>query len=288
MKAIQWVVKLAAAMLVGSLALAVARASDEPRSDGVRAAVQTSGTAAISVELDRKSSEVKDNIELFQARIQRKMEKIEKILTGLDLRKIEAQKVAVDELREMLDELDAEAGAILEADAQVRPDLKKYRESLLEAPGVFVKIADGFDRRAEAVRSRTLKEAYADFSAEARKHAGTYTKRAKDVEELEKAIQKQLEFVVESREFISDMRGFLAAVPANSGLATERWVARINEYIAAFESAIKAIKGVSEKIAEPAPSADPAGGKKPAPRQAHSGRATTLDEYSARLAELKR
>lgn len=257
------------------------RGNDNPRT--VRAPEKT-------VDSERHSQDVKENIELFQERIQRKLQKIDTILKGLDLRKVEAQKVTVEALREILDDLDSEAKAILEADSQVRPDLKLYRKALLAAPEVFRSIADGFDKRAETAKSKQIREGYLDFAMEARKHADSYTQRAKDVEGMEAAIEKQLEFVTESRDFILEVNGFLAAVPTSSGIETQKFVARINEYISAFESAISAIKKVSDKISEQprTPTPDPDAKKKASPRQAQGGTVMSDDEYRTRVAALKR
>src|SRR5262249_1320555 len=141
-----------------------------------------------------------------------------------------------------------------------------------------------------AAKSKKIREGYLDFAAEARRHAASYTQRAQDIDGLEAAIQKQLEFVVESRQFIMDVRGFLAAVPANSGIETEKFIARINEYIAAFESAIQAIKGVSEKIGErpSASGSEPETNPKLPARKAGLGSVSNVKEYKARLSQLKR
>ncbi|HEY1065788.1 MAG TPA: hypothetical protein VGE52_06755, partial [Pirellulales bacterium] len=97
-------------------------------------------------------------------------------------------------------------------------------------------------------------------------------------------------FVHESRIFISDVRGLLAAIPTNHGLKTEQLVQRLNRYIEVFQEAVKAIKGVSGKISErpqPTPTEPPSA--RPTPTAAASlPPAATVDEFRQRLAAAKR
>ena len=237
-----------------------------------------------------RKEEVRASIELWEQRVRRKLEQIDQILQGLDLQQIQAQKIAVDTLIEILNDLDEEALAIIAAHDQVGPDLKLYREALLQAPDVFQRIAEDLEARATDKKSTFLKEAYADFAAEARKLAGAYEAKAAGIGGLESEVAKKMEFVHESREFILDVRGFLEAIPADHGLETERLIARINQYIEVFQDAINAIKGVADKIGEqPQPTTPDPARAEPAPLT--RGKTTvspiSIEDYRQRLAALK-
>lgn len=195
--------------------------------------------------------QVKDNIELWENRVRAKLQQVDRIVGGLDLRQIQAQKMAVDSLIEVLDQLDEEARSIISAHQQVQPDLKLYREALLKAPSVFQRIADNLEKRASDHKSTLLKTGYADFATEARKLAAKYEAQAAGVGDLEADVAKKMAVVQESREFISDVRELLKAIPASHGIETEKLVTRLNTYITVLRQAIEAMKGAAGKIGEP-------------------------------------
>jgi methyl-accepting chemotaxis protein len=247
---------------------------------------------ADSLEQDR--ADVKANIELWERRIRKKLTDIDQVLQGLDLKKIEGQRIAAGEIDALLQEIDDEAKGIIEAQARVAPDLKQYREALLKAPDVFRKLADSMDERAGNRKAIVLKEAYADISAEARKLATTYETKAKQIDKLEADLQEKIEFVVDSREFIADARELLAAIPTEHGLQTEKLVERLNKYLDVFQDAVKTIRGVTEKIGEPSSPGElptPANRPmKPLATDAPRGPAQPLsvDEYRRQLAQLRK
>lgn len=205
----------------------------------------------------RSPEEVRSNIEIWQERVRKRLETIERMATALDLRKIESQKIAVEELQNILRDLDEEAKQIIDAHSGLGPDLKLYRQALEAAPGVFHQIANELEQRATSTKSNILQQNYADFASQSHKMAESYVGRAKGIDGLEADLAKRMEFVVESRVFISDVQGFLAAVPTQGGVETERLIGRINAYIDAFQGAISAMKGVANKIVEPGTNATP-------------------------------
>jgi ribosomal protein L10 len=240
---------------------------------------------------DRKAA-MRANIELWEDRVEAKIEKLVKSLQGLDLKKIQNQKITVDELQSILDELDEEAQAILNAHGQLGPDLKNLREALSKAPAVFRAIGEKLAKRASETKSQELKEAYADFASEAQALAVTYEKRSAGAGNLDKDLAKKMELVKDSRVFITDVREFLDAVPTTHGIPTEKLIERINKYIAVFEDTIRTIKGVSERIGEEeSPSRGPTKTPKDPPLTRTSPRAeppTNLVEFRERLERLKR
>lgn len=221
------------------------------------AAPPTSAPAKIAEpNLAQRKEEVRANIELWEDRVRTKLQQIDQILAGLDLEQIQSRSIAVRKLCEILDDLDEEALAIIDAHTQVGPDLKLYRQALLQAPDVFRRIAEDLDKRATEKKSTFIKEAYADFAAEARNLATSYETKAGAIDTLQNEIDKKMEFVVESREFITDVRGFLRAIPTDHGLETETLINRINAYIQVFQEAIDAMKGVADSIGgQPQPTA---------------------------------
>lgn len=237
---------------------------------------------------DRKE-EVRANIELWEGRVRKKVEQIDRILEGIDIHKIEGQKIAKSAISELLDDVDQEANEILEAHTRVGPDLRLYRQALDKAAPVFREIANGLDGKATLNKSTILKEAYADLATQARTLATSYEAKAKDIDGLEAGIAKKIEFVRESRVFISDVRELLDAIPADHGLQTEKLVQRLNQYIQGFEEAVKAIKGVADKIGGEARPATPDPGKaKPLSRNHAPQAPISIDEYRQRLAALNR
>jgi len=67
-------------------------------------------------------------------------------------------------------------------------------------------------------------------------------------------------------------------------------LAEFNEYVKAFQEAVKTLKDVGTQLGEePRPSADPGAGKPPSmTRSSEPARPLSLDEYKARLAAIKR
>lgn len=237
----------------------------------------------------RKSpEEVRANIEIWQERVRKRLETIEKMATTLDLRKIDSQKVAIEELLEMLQELDGEAKQIIDAHAGLGPDLKLYRQALEAAPAVFHQIANELEQRATTTKSSLLQQNYADFAAQSRTMADAYIQRVKGIDGLELELAKRMEFVVESRTFISDVQGFLAAVPTQGGAETERLIGRINVYVDAFQEAISAMKGVANKIVEPGTGTAKPGAASPAGQPASPNPTDAIDAYRAKLKDLRK
>lgn len=253
---------LAAAIALTSAVAAFAQSDTaEVRPSDLKAAPAN----ASGEDFRERKEEVRANIELWQSRVRKKSEQIDKVLKGHDLRKIAGQKVAIAAIDELLQTVDDEAKGIIEAHTRIGPDLKLYRQALLKAPEVFSKIAETMDSRAPETKSTGLKEAYADMAIEARKLAIAYQTKAKGIDSLESDIARKMQFVAESRVFIADVRELLAAIPTEEELKIEKLVERLNQYLLGFDEAIKAIKGVAGKIgaeAQPTtPSASPAKSK---------------------------
>ena len=203
-----------------------------------------------AADFAQQKESARAEIELWESRIRRKMADIDLALKGLDLKKVQGQKIAVDSIDELLEEIDGEAKRIIEAKERVAPDLKLYRQALLKAPDVFRKLADNLEKRAETRKSTILKEASADMAAEARKLATAYEAKAKSIDGVEASIEAKMEFVIESREFIADVRELLSAIPTDHGLQTEKLVDQLNKYVEVFQEAVKTLQGVTQQIGE--------------------------------------
>jgi hypothetical protein len=226
----------------------------------VRAKKAGGGDAAVETgdvsDFAQEKRQVKANIELWETRVRTKLEQVDKIVGGLDMRQIQSQKLAVDGLLEVLDRLDEEARSIISAHQQVQPDLKLYREALLKAPAVFRKIADNLEKQATERKAGLIKTGYADFASEARKLAAKYESQAAGIGGLEGELVQKMAVVHESRQFIADVRELLKAIPTSHGIETEKFVARLNIYISVLRQAIDTMKGAADKIGEP-PSQSP-------------------------------
>lgn len=228
--------------------------------DRLRAKKEQGVPADIS-DFAQEQRQVKANIELWQDRVQKKLQQVDRIVSGLDLRQIESQKMAVDSLLEVLNQLDEEARSIVSAHQQVKPDLKLYREALLKAPAVFRKIADGLDKKASERQAGLIKTGYADFASEARKLAANYESQAAGVGGLEAELAQKMALVYESQQFIADVRELLKAIPTSHGIETQKFVERLNVYISVLRQAIDAMKGAADRISEPqSPTTDPGRG----------------------------
>jgi hypothetical protein len=252
-----------------------------------------------AADFAQQKESARAEIELWESRIRRKMTDINAALKGLDLKKIQGQKIAIDSMDELLEEIDGEAKRIIEAKERVAPDLKLYRQALLKAPDVFRKLADSLEKRAETRKSTILKEASADMAAEARKLATSYEMKAKAVDGIEAGIEAKMEFVIESREFIADVRELLSAIPTDHGLQTEKLIDQLNKYVEVFQEAVKTLQGVTQQISEgrsettpPSPGNSPrVQPSKPlsssSPSIAPTG-ALSIADYRTKLAALKR
>lgn len=291
----RWIQQSVRKMTLGVGIIAAAAGSAWAQSDTTEVRPSDLRPSSDSDSIAEQKEEVKASIELWEQRVHAKILQIDQILKGLDLKQIQAQKIAVTALMEILDDLDEEAQAIIAASNHVAPDLKLYREALERAPDLFRKIADTLEKRAGEKKSSFLKEAYADFASEARELANTYEAKAAGIGTLQADVAKKLEFVHESREFIADVHELLDAIPADHGLQTEQLITRINQYITVFQEAIDAIKGVAHKIGETPqlspPNPEPT---KPQPLPQATPRSQTqaaplsLDEYRQRLTALRR
>jgi hypothetical protein len=240
-------------------------------------------------EAMEKGREIKANVDLWGERVRRKCQETEKVLQGLDLKKIEGQKVAKDQLLDLLDELDLEAAQILDAYSSVITDLRMYRKAVAAAPAALDAMAVEFERKAEGVQSEQLKAAYADGSAMVRKMARGYETRSKSTDGTEANMEKQIGFVRESRTFIQDVKELLDVLPTEKGLETEKWVERVNTYIESFQNVVHLIKETGTKLGEEPTT--PTRVQKPAGEQAGNStpRApiTSAADYRARVAALR-
>lgn len=251
-----------------------------------------------AADFPQQKESARAEIELWENRIRRKMADINVALKGLDLKKVQGQKIAVDSMDDLLEEIDSEARRIIEAKERVTPDLKFYRQALLKAPDVFRKLADSLDKGAATRKSPILKAASADMANEARKLATTYEERAKSIDGIEAGIEAKMVFVFESREFIADVRELLSAIPTDHGLHTEKLVDQLNKYIEGFQEAVKTLQGVTQQIGE-GRSADPNASPGSVPRVQPSKPLSqsvpveplgslSVADYRARLTALKR
>ncbi len=202
--------------------------------------------------------EMKVKVEVWRDRVRKRLEDIDRLSKSLDMKKVSSQKVAVSELQALLMDLDEEAKLIIEAYSGFEPDFRIYRQALQSAPAVFEQKAMELESRATTKKSSQLQEAYADFASHARKLARSFADQAQGLDGVEVEVAKRIEFVKESREFIADVQGLLAAIPTQGGVETERLVTRINQYTDGLVQAINAMRGIADKIGEPASKALPA------------------------------
>ncbi len=197
---------------------------------------------------ERLNREIKITIEGWQDRVRKRLAAIDKLSSTLDLKKVQSQRVVSTELLEMIQDLDEEAGAIIGAYESLGPDLEFYRKALLQAPPAFEKIAKDIEKAATGKRSVALQQTYSDFATQSRKLATHYSEQANSITGLETQVEEKIGFVRESREFFTDVRKLLEAIPADSGFNTEKLVDRMNNYIDVFQKAIDAMRNVGEKI----------------------------------------
>lgn len=197
---------------------------------------------------ERLNREIKVTIEGWQDRVRKRLSAIDKLSSTLDLKKVQSQRVVSTELLEMIQDLDEEAGAIIGAYESLGPDLEFYRKALLQAPPAFEKIAKDLEKAATGKRSVALQQTYSDFATQSRKLATHYSEQANGITGLETQIEEKIGFVRESREFFTDVRKLLEAIPSESGFNTEKLVDRMNNYIDVFQKAIDAMRNVGEKI----------------------------------------
>lgn len=201
--------------------------------------------------------EVKIKVDVWRERVRKRLEDIDRLSKTLDMKKVSSQKLAVEELQALLTDLDEEAKLIIEAHTGFEPDFRIYRQALQSAPAVFEQKAVELESRAASKKSSQLQEAYADFASHARKLARSFADQAQGLDGVEVEVAKRIEFVRESREFISDVQGLLAAIPTQGGVETERLVTRINQYTDGLVQAINAMRGIADKIGEPSSKSPP-------------------------------
>ena len=232
------------------------------------------------VNFEQKKLAVKSRVETWEARVNKKLEKLNQ-LAQTDLHPLKTQRVAVDEARELLTEMDQEASAILQAWDESQTDLRMYRQALAQAPAIFERIGNELEKKAETVHSRELAGAYADFAGSARKLAASYVDRSKHMDGLELKLVDWTKFVAESRQFSRDVGALLDAIPATAeGVKIEALVDRINRYIEKYRAMLDSLKGVCDKIGE---SSSERGKQQSVSPTAANIRTTKLHDYSKRL-----
>ncbi len=233
---------------------------------------------------ERHTLEVKANVELWEVRVAKRLAGVNEMARTMDLRKLEPQHTAVEQLQEALSDMDDEAATLLKLYSELGPEVKLYRSALQQAPIVFTKLADSLEAKAGEKRDQVLAAAYTDLSAQARNLASAFTERAKQTDGLEKEIAQRIEFVRESREFLHDASSLLAAIPSTSeGIRVEALVRRLNSYVDAFQHMLDTLRNVSDKIGGPNPAH---GAKEAAAVPTANYGVSALTDYRRRLADL--
>lgn len=204
-----------------------------------------------TINPEQRSREIKASVERWQERVQKRLGAVDELAQTLDLKKITSQKIVSSELIGLLDDLDEEAVAIVEASETIGPDLDMFRKALLQASPSFEKMAVELERASASKKNVEIQQLYFDFITHARKLASHYANQAKGIDGIERTLGEQIAFVKESREFIADVKGLLEAIPSDGGVELEKLVERINQYIDAFRKTIDTMHGITEKIAHP-------------------------------------
>lgn len=242
-----------------------------PRGDGADrlATGDLPEPAAAALEAARRR---KDDVQSFLGRFQKKLKQVDESLGGLDLRRsVEAQALAKEHALRLLDELDEEARVISDAYVSVQSDLQLFRQALAKTPAAFQEVAAQFRKLAEGETDEFLKEQYLDFADTAGKLATRYHEDGQKLRETERDLAAKMVFVAKSQTFNKHLRAYLDILPQAEGAEVERFVKRLNDYLKAHQEAIRAIRGIGERIGEPKPTADPSASPKPMP-QASEGK----------------
>jgi hypothetical protein len=294
MKSLKVLIIVARAVVIGLLLTGLhtaVMAESAGRSD--TAEVQSGHAATLPDSapdgLDR-GEKIRVQVEKWQDRVRHKIEALDKIFQGFDLRKIEVQQFSRERFEEILDDLEEESEEILRGFADVQPDVKLLRQTLLKAPDIFRQIAAEFEEKASKSDDEFFRESYADLAAASKKMAANCEQKAKAMDALERELQSKLKFVQTSQEFCQHIRRFLRTLPAEPGITTEKWIERVNAYVSALEQAVKLLKTMTQGM-DQKPTADPQA--KPLPAAAATSpaappRPMTLVEAKARLVSFKK
>jgi hypothetical protein len=267
-----------------SASLALADQATINMSSARESTVQGKGAEDPKAAFEQHTLEVKANVELWETRLARRLAAVNEMARTMDLRKLEPQRTAVEQLREVLSDMDDEAATLLKLYSELGPEVKLYRGALQQAPVVFTKLADSLEAKAGEKRDQVLVAAYADLSAQARSLASGFIQRAKETEGLEKEISQRVEFVRQSREFLHDASVLLASIPATSeAIRVEALVRRLNSYVDAFQHMLDTLRNVSDKIGAPNSAR---GAKQAAAAPAANTGVAVFTEYRRRLADL--
>lgn len=283
---------LVAALSVLSSARSAVRAETQVRdSASVERASSGPLTSARQAKILEDSRKLKTNLELWPERVRAKLDAVKLRLDTLDLQQIESQRLVVGDFEEVLELVDEEAAAIEQAWTSVKGEFSLWQDAVAQAPDSFRAVAAVFEAKAAKLDDATLKSHYADFASASRKLAKKYEDKSSQMATQQLEIEWQMEFVGKSREFIKDVKSFLATVPATEeGLEVEVFCKRLNDYIHAFQASVKLLKSMGDQLGEekqpPKSSTGPA--ESSAAAKQPSVRSLTPDEYQRRLAALRR
>jgi hypothetical protein len=273
-------------------AASVVQAESEVReSASIERAASAPLSAAGHSQILQQSHKIKANLELWPERVRAKLDAVKLQLDSLDLKQIESQRLLVGDFEELLDLVDEEAGAIEEAWASVKGEFSLWRDAVSQAPESFQAVASVFEAKAADVDDATLKLHYADFASASRSLAKKYEEKSSAMATQQREIERQMAFVGKSREFIKDVKSFLAAVPATEeGVEVEVFCKRLNAYIKAFQTSVELLKGMATQLgdekqphkASSGPDESKAAAKQPLAKP------LTPREYQRRLTALRR
>lgn len=235
---------------------------------------------------------VKANIDTWGSRVAKSVQEFEERVQALDLHRIDHQRLAVTELRHILDDVQQAADSILEGYAPFQTNVELYARALAQAPPTFTALAESFQKKAGEQDHQDLAGVYADFAETSRRLAKKYLARRQELLRQQQDVEQKIRFVRQSKLVIKDVQELLEVIPATEeGEVVETYIRRINEYVDGFLKVIQAVKGTADKIGEPKPSASP---EKPIQPPSLQGRRQeqvappSLAEVRSRLTRMQR
>lgn len=274
-----WLVKWVSliAMVGSGIGAAMADESVSPEVGKSKSTSKSIGGKESLGALPAIPTDVKRDIDLWRERIKKRVEKLDAMKGLGGFEKLPEKRIAIEQMRGLVDDLDEEARDILEVASGLGPDLAIYRQSLMQAPVMFEARAKRLEAKAAEATSTEIRESYLDWASVVRKMGESYVRQAADIEKYADEVDRRVRFVREAKTMLAELRELLTEIPSQGGEETARLLARITKYAEAFQQSIHAMRGVVDRVGESGPSPGSTPGSPGA-----NAKATSSDSSSTR------
>ena len=177
--------------------------------------------------------------------------KLQKSIDSMKPGDVEAEQVAVEELRSLVIELRTLAREILAKQPEYQRLSALYHSELRKAPEAFRPAADVFDQMAGEEPIKEFSDRYKRLAYSLRDLAKVMEKRAADLVEEEKEIGQAYKYVAAAEKYLTGLNEWLASYPTfSAGRERQKQIQELKAFIGYFRQLDAAFDRFSKKISE--------------------------------------